>query len=292
MALVAPAGPIDQARLDNAVAMCASLGLEPVAGAAVLQRTGYLAGGDQARADDLRHALQDTSIDAVWALRGGYGTARLLPHLDFAHLATTPKAYIGFSDNTTIHLALARRHVVSFHAPHAGGDFPAFAEKSFRSVLFDGQSGVLATPPDAPLQSVQRGVAEGRLVGGNLSLLAAAAGTDIALRGDGVLLFIEEIEEPPYRIDRMLTQLLHSGALDGVAGIVIGQFSSCDDGAASALDVLSERLQPLGVPIVANAPLGHVPDNWTIPVGVRARLDAHDSPTLTTLESAVAELAA
>ena len=147
---------------------------------------------------------------------------------------------------------------------------------------------MLSTPPDAPLRSVRRGVAEGRLLGGNLSILAAAAGTDIALRGDDVLLFIEEIEEPPYRIDRMLTQLLHSGAFDGVAGIIIGQFTSCDDVTAAALDVVIERLSPLGVPIVANAPFGHVPDNWTIPVGIRARLDAGDSPTLTTLESAVA----
>ena len=292
MALVAPAGPIDQPRLDNALAMCARLGLVPVAGPSALQRTRYLAGADDARAADLRNALEDSSIDAVWALRGGYGTVRLLPHVELTHLAAAPKAYIGFSDNTSIHLALARRRISSFHAPHAGGDFPPFAEASFRSILFAGESGVLPTPPGAPLQTVQSGHAEGRLLGGNLSLLAAAAGTAIALRGDGVLLFIEEIEEPPYRIDRMLTQLLHSGALDGVAGIIIGQFTSCDDATASALDVVIERLQPLGVPIVANAPIGHVPENWTIPVGIRARLDAGDAPTLTTLEAAVAELAA
>ena len=112
------------------------------------------------------------------------------------------------------------------------------------------------------------------------------------MHGGNLLLFIEEVAEPPYRIDRMLTQLLHSGSFDGVAGIIIGQFTSCDDDTASALDVVIERLRPLGVPMITNAPIGHVPDNWTIPVGVCARLDAGDTPTLTLLESAVAELAA
>ncbi|MEO5509835.1 MAG: LD-carboxypeptidase, partial [Longimicrobiales bacterium] len=182
MALIAPAGPIDAERLDRAVSLCSQLGLESVAGASALARTGYLAGSDDARAADLQSAIDDPQIDAIWALRGGYGAMRLLPRLRFEALRAKPRAYIGFSDNTSVHLALALAGVVSFHAPHAGGDFPPFAEEWFRRILFDpSDTTALTAPSGAPLEVWQNGVAEGRLIGGNLSLLAAAEGTAHAL---------------------------------------------------------------------------------------------------------------
>ncbi len=267
--------------------MCAALGLEAVVGESATARTGYLAGVDTARAADLQRSIDDPGIDAIWALRGGYGTVRLLPHVNFDAMRTRPKAYIGFSDNTSIHLALARLGVVSFHAPHAGGDFPPFAETWFRRILFDGASAVaLDVPEGAPLDVWRGGVAEGRLIGGNLALLAAAEGTSNAIASDGVVLFLEDIGEPPYRIDRLLTQLAMSGVLAGVAGVVVGQFTDCSDATADGLDVVRGQLADLAIPIVANAPIGHVPDNWTVPVGVRVRLDA-DAGNISLLEPAV-----
>jgi muramoyltetrapeptide carboxypeptidase len=275
VALIAPAGPINDERLAQATAMCARLELDPVIGASALSRTGYLAGSDESRAADLQRAIDDPDIHAIWALRGGYGTMRLLSRLRFDALRSSPKAFIGFSDNTSIHLALARAGFVSFHGPHAGGDFPEFAEQCFRAVLYDSsRPAQLVAPAGSALEVWHEGTAEGRLIGGNLALLSASEGTPYAMPADGAILFIEDIAEPPYRVDRLLMQLVLSGALDRVAAVVVGQFTDCDDATASSLDIVRDQLLPLGVPIIANAPIGHVENNWTLPVGIRARVHA------------------
>lgn len=289
MALIAPAGPIDEARVQRAIAMCAQLGLEPVIGAGALARTDYLAGPDAARAADLRSALLDPQIDAVWALRGGYGTMRTL--LELGGLPEhAPRAYIGFSDNTAVQLALLRAGIVSFHGPHAGGDFPPFAEECFRRVLFDAKpAGVLALPDgDARVVCLATGRAQGALVGGNLSLLAALIGTPWAMQARGRIVFIEEIEEPHYRIDRMLTQLRAARALDGAVAVIFGQFTNCDaTGCARPLEeTLNGLVAHLNVPVGYGYPFGHVANNWTLPLGVQARFDA-DEGTLELLEPAV-----
>jgi muramoyltetrapeptide carboxypeptidase len=264
---------------------CTALGLVGVPGTAASARAGYLAGSDAMRAADLQDAIDDDAIDAIWALRGGYGTVRLLPLVSFEGMRESPKAYVGFSDNTSIHLALARLGVVSFHGPHAGGDFPEFAAQSFRNALF-GDAPSLIAPADAPLESWCSGVAEGRLIGGNLALLAAAEGTPYAGPFDDAILFIEDVTEAPYRVDRLMMQLSLSGSFDRVAGVIVGQFTDCDDATTRATDVIRESLAPLHIPVLANAPIGHVPNNWTVPVGIRARLDA-DAGSITLLESAV-----
>jgi muramoyltetrapeptide carboxypeptidase len=288
--LVAPAGPITDARLEAALRQCEALGLEAVVARSALRRRGYLAGSDDERAADLQQALDDGAVDAVWALRGGYGTMRLLRALDLAALRTRPKAFIGFSDNTAFHLALLRSGVVSFHGPHAGGAFPAFTERCFRSVLFEAApAGVLPLPEaGARLETVVGGVAEGALVGGNLALLAATCGTPYRLEAHGRIVFLEDVGEATYRIDRALMQLRLSGALDGLAGLIVGQFT---EGGAEHPDLplsrlLEENATALGAPCVAGAPVGHVDDNWCLPLGVRARLDA-DAGTVEILEPAV-----
>jgi muramoyltetrapeptide carboxypeptidase len=300
VALVSPAGPIDEARLAAALEMCASLGLDPVVGRSATARTGYLAGADEARAADLQNAIDDPGIDAIWALRGGYGTMRLLPLVDFTALLDAPRPYIGFSDHTAVHLALARLGIVSFHAPHAGGDLPPFAHAWFERILFGQPAAAtahealesdrveLAAPETSPLQTWHGGSAEGRIVGGNLALLAALEGTPFAVPSDGAVLFMEDIGEAPYRIDRLLTQLSLSGALERVAAFIIGQFTDCDDPTGSALDLVRAHVSRFGVPVIANAPIGHVPNNWTVPIGVPVRIDA-DTATVTLLESAVSE---
>lgn len=280
---------MDEVRIERALGNCDRLGLEPVLGAGARQRMDYLAGSDDTRADDLRGALLDPRIDAVWALRGGYGTMRTLAAL--RHLPPhAPRPYIGFSDNTAVHLALLQSGVVSFHGPHAGGELSPFAEDVFRRVLFSADAaGELPLPPDAPPPvALAPGRAEGELIGGNLSLLASLVGTPWQPDVRGRLLFIEEVSESFYRIDRMLMQLRLAGTLDDVAGVVLGQFTECtgDDPARAITDVLHELLAPLGVPVGYGYPFGHVVDNWTLPLGVRARFDA-GAGSLALLEPAV-----
>jgi muramoyltetrapeptide carboxypeptidase len=291
VALVSPAGPISDARLASALDTCARLGLDAVVGGAALRRHGYLAGEDAERAADLNAVLADPSIDAVWALRGGYGTMRILDALRFGPLEAQPKAFIGFSDNTAIHLALARDGIVCFHGPHAGGAFPPFTEQCFRSVLFSAEAaGTLPVPAGSPMTAVVPGTAEGRLAGGNLSLLAALCGTPWALDARGAILFLEEVGEPTYRIDRALTQLRLAGTLEGIAGLVLGQFTERrpSDNDLILEEVLAAFATDLDVPCIAGAPIGHVDDNWCLPVGVRARLDAA-AGTLSLLEPATSE---
>jgi muramoyltetrapeptide carboxypeptidase len=284
VALIAPAGPVPEARMELALERCRRLDLEAVPGAAVRSRhAGYLAGSDGDRLRDLQAALTDPAIDAVWAVRGGYGTMRLLQQVDLAPLVTAPKAFIGFSDNTAVHLALRARGVVSFHGPHAGGDNTALSEDCLRQVLWHAEAaGTLPAAPRAPV-TLRGGSAEGALTGGNLTLLAAMCGTPAAPSARGCILFVEEIDERPYRIDRAWTQLVLSGALDGVAGIALGRFTECG---GDVLELMERLTAPLGVPVVAELPIGHEPDNWTLPLGVRASLDA-DAGRLQLLEPAV-----
>ena len=287
VALVAPAGPITDERISIALDRCARFGLVPVLGTAARSRhAGYLAGSDDERLEDLRWALIAPDIDAVWALRGGYGTMRLLQRLDLGPVVEHPRAYIGFSDNTAVHLALHARGIVSFHAPHAGGDATPLAENCLRDVLFHARpAGVLPLPSEPQPVTLRSGTAEGPLIGGNLALLAGMCGTPGAMHARGAILFVEDIGEPFYRLDRQWTQLMLAGVLDGVAGIAFGRFTDCGD--TGELRALLERFadEP-GVPAVMDLPIGHEPDNWTLPLGVRARLDAARG-TLELLEPAV-----
>ncbi len=292
VALVAPGGPVSGRRIAAAERRCRALGLEPVLGGAVHGRLGYLSGEDAARAEDLARAVADPAIAAVWAVRGGYGAMRILDRVDLRPLRRMPKPFIGFSDNTAIHLALDRLDVVSYHGPHAGAqEFPAWTEACFRRILFDG-GGAGALPADDEAErptTLREGVAEGRLAGGNLALLAALCGTPYALRGRGRIVVVEDVGEPVYRIDRMLVQLELAGCFDGAAGLAFGQFTEVDTRADERPlgDVLRERASAIGVPAVAGLPIGHGARSWTLPLGVRVRLDA-DARTLELLEPSTA----
>lgn len=276
VALVAPAGPIHEDRLEGALAHCREFGLEPVPGASILARTGYLAGSDELRAADLQRAIDDPTVDAIWAIRGGYGALRILPRVDWSAMTERPRPYIGFSDNTAVHLALAARNVMSFHAPHPGSSFPDFSRAAFRSVLFEGAIGCLPLPAAANPVTLRSGVATGRLIGGNLALLAALAGTPWALRARDCIVLLEDVGEAVYRIDRALVQLILSGALEGVAGFAIGQFTErpVAQNDRDLRDVITELLEPFGVPILAGLPFGHIDEQWSLPIGALARMDA------------------
>jgi muramoyltetrapeptide carboxypeptidase len=291
IALVAPAGPLGDGAVDRAIDRVHAWGFEAVPGEHVRKRHGYLSAMDQERAQDLNAALADDSVDAVWALRGGYGVMRILPSVDWESLARHPRAVIGFSDNTALHLGIQRLGMTSFHGPHpATNELNDFSRDSLLSALtLTDAPGILPFPADAPgAEAIAGGTAEGRLVGGNLSLIAATLGTPYAINADGAILFLEEVGEAPYRVDRLLQQLRLAGVLNGVAGIALGAFTEGGDDADSpgVRDVLADVLGGLGVPVAHGFPFGHVDDNWTLPVGVRARLDA-DAGTVELLEPAV-----
>lgn len=287
VALVAPAGPLGPGVLDKAIDRCRTLGLEPVVYPAATRRTGYLAGSDEERLADLQAAFDDQATDGVWALRGGYGTLRILDGLDLARQRRDPIPFIGFSDNTNVHALHGQAGVVSFHGPHPGADFPPETEASFRAALFSGEApGPLTSRPgDHAPHVLSEGRAEGRLIGGNLAILASLCGSRDSISARGRILFLEDVGEPAYRVDRMLHQLLRAGVLDGVAGLAFGRFTGVSEGLSDILAVLSEFADRLGVPAVADLPFGHVEHNCTVPVLASARLDA-DAVTLTVTEPA------
>lgn len=289
VALVAPAGPVAPERIEASTRRCRDLGLEPVLFPGAGGRHRFLAGPDAARLADLQAAFDDPSIDAIWALRGGYGTVRLLAKLDLSRQRKAPVPYIGFSDNTTIHARHAALGVVSFHGPHPGGDFPPETEASFVRTLFEAEPAGRLDPraADPAPCALVGGVAEGALVGGNLSLVASLCGTRDALAARDRILFLEDVGEPAYRVDRMLLQLERAGAVDGVRGLAFGRFSEApDEDLHPVADALREFAERLGVPAVHDLPFGHVAHNCTLPVGVRARLIADDA-TLEVVEPAV-----
>ena len=283
VALLAPAGPLSgPAELDVALANARALGWEPVAGANVLARHDYLGGSDAERLQDLNAALADERIDAIWCVRGGYGAMRLLPFVDYASLTRRPRALIGFSDITALHAAVGTRcELVTYHGPTARGTLSAFSRESLVRATIEGRD-PCGVAPDAC--TIRGGRAHGPLVGGNLALLAGLAGTPYAPDYRGALLVLEDVGEPAYRIDRMLTQLALSGALGQIAGLVVGHFtdSSPDDELSHrSLEVmLREAANVAGVPAIAGAPIGHIADQWTIPLGAIAQLDA-DALSLT-----------
>ncbi len=251
----------------------------------IVARHGFLAGSDARRLAELREALADPSVDAIVAARGGYGVTRLLSRLHPEAVRDAKKLLVGFSDLTALHALWARAGLRSIHGPMVcalGRAEPAQVER-WMAVAEGG-----AIEPFRALEPLAPGVAEGPLVGGNLAVLAAVAGTAHAPPLEGAILFLEDVGEAPYRVDRMLTTLRDAGWLARVAGVALGTFTGCharDDG-RTVDEVLADRLGDLGVPVVRGIGAGHVPDNLELPLGARARLDA-DRGALDLLERAV-----
>lgn len=279
VALIAPAGPIrGKDDLNRATENVRALGWTPRTGTHVLARDGYLAGNDALRLADLNLALADDAVDAVWCIRGGYGIMRILETVDYAALRRRPKAIIGYSDVTALHAAIATRcDIVTFHGPTARGVLTPFSRRSLECAL----SGADSCGVAENAETLRSGRARGRLVGGNLALLCALTGTPFAPNYDDAILVIEDVNEAVYRIDRMLTQLRLAGALARCKGLVFGQFTDIPGdspeeslGARSLKDVLGELADAVRVPCIAGAPVGHIADQWTLPLGADAEIDA------------------
>jgi muramoyltetrapeptide carboxypeptidase len=291
--VVAPAGVVDERRLQAGVEAVRGLGFEVRLGAAVRSRAGYLAGDDAARLADLETMLDDPTVKAVFCARGGYGSQRLVPRLASDALARTPKILMGYSDVTALLAASLAAGVVGVHGPMVADDFARGLSDPARAHVER-----LLTDPDyrwrCPVPDALRpGVARGRLVGGCLTVLATTLGTPWALDTRGAVLFLEDVHERSYRLDRLLLQLRQAGKLDEVAGVVLGTFEACGsfDGVAP-IDVLRDHFRDAPYPVGFGVTAGHllaerdVP-NWALPLGIEVELDLGHGE-LRALEGAVA----
>jgi muramoyltetrapeptide carboxypeptidase len=289
--VIAPAGPVDPAVLPAVEAVYARFGWRSRLYPSCRARHDtlpYLAGPDALRLADLHAALADDEVAAIHCLRGGYGTLRLLPAIDTALLRAKPKLLMGFSDITALHALWAAEGLPSLHAPMPASDLirPGREDDvaAWAALLRQGlPAGTVLAPELEPGEPVHPGVAEGVLIGGNLSLVAALCGTPWAWNPHGAILFLEDVSESLYRVDRYLTQLQLAGVLHAVAGIVLGSFSETEP----PEPLLRERLLPLcraaAKPLLGGWPTGHGAPNRPLPLGLRARLDA-GAGTLTLLQ--------
>jgi muramoyltetrapeptide carboxypeptidase len=277
--LVAPAGPLSSdEEFARAKRVVESLGLVPRVARNASKRDGYLAGSDDERAADFNEAARDPDVRGIFALRGGYGTMRILDAIDYDALADDPKVVLGYSDLTALLNAVTQRTgLVTFHGPVVGLSQFDTNERAWL------QRATMSASPIGELtaEGVQRltaGNARGRLCGGNLSLVAALAGTPYQIDTEGALLIVEEVDEAPYRIDRMLTQLRLTGALERAAGILVGRCKNCEVderhpyAAMPLARTLRDRLGDLGVPVLSDLPIGHDGAQWTVPIGLPAQL--------------------
>lgn len=293
IAVVAPSGWVSQTRLAVGIEMLRGWGFEVRVMPAARTGRGYLAGeSDEQGAAELSACFADPEIAGIICARGGYGAMRLLPYIDWDAVRANPKVFCGYSDITALHMAIRREAgFVTFHGSmvQRQGDEPELhpwsAASLRRAITATDALGAVASPDDGPrVTTLTSGVAAGPLVGGNLTLAASLCGTPWQLDARGCLLALEDTDEAPYRVDRMLTQLLLADVLDGVQGIIFGDSPTCEPRAGdprpvSLVDVLCDRLGPLGVPLVYGFPCGHSPVRATLPLGIRATLDA-DAGTL------------
>lgn len=293
VALVAPASSFPAEEIDAGVAELARLGLQAVYDQSIFDKERFVAGSAQTRAAAIRKAWADPDIAALVAIRGGYGSAQLLPLLDPGPMLDARKALIGYSDITALLVMHVQRGLPAIHGPMIDRRFSkgtaAYDEDSFRRVLMQAEPAGELRP--GQLEALHGGTATGVLVGGTLTQLMSSMGTPWAFDPPpGAILFLEDIGERPYRIHRLLTQAAQAGIFANAAGIVFGEFPGCDEpgGDPAIRDVLREFTSELGVPVLFNFPSGHTSGpTWTLPFGVRAEITASSSPCLRLLESAV-----
>lgn len=313
--LIAPAGYADDAEFQRAVQNLESLGFKVKLGKNVRQRYLYLGGTDQQRVDDIHWAFSDAEVKAVWTLRGGYGITRLLPSLDFNLIKKNPKIVIGYSDITALLNAIHQNTgLVTFHGPGGSSTYSDYTKTHVLNVLTNpstpykveiSANNKLREDEAYKTQTITKGKARGQLVGGNLTLLSVMNGTPFQLKDTkGKILFIEDVNEPPYKIDRMLTQLRQAIDMRSLAGVACGIFTENNRRPAPAanetpqtpptneppettvIDVIKDRLSDLGIPVVYGLSFGHIREQFTLPIGIEAEFDT-ESATMTFLESGV-----
>lgn len=272
--VVAPSSPFDRVRFDAGVALIEQAGLQVRFDEDIFSAQRFLAGDDERRLREIENALADPHAKALWLARGGYGATRLLPRLDPSRVAQARKWLVGFSDATALHALWARAGVQSVHGANVTtlADWSADAREGLFACLRKPERRRLLGRPCGRKARVR-----GELIGGNLTLLAAMAGTSFLPRAEHCIVLIEDVGERPYRLDRVVTQLHQCGFFERVAGVIIGQLTDCEEPGAvqswRAIDVVSEALAPLGVPVVADLPFGHASTSLALALGITAELD-------------------
>jgi muramoyltetrapeptide carboxypeptidase len=281
--VIAPSSPFDAAAFERGIAVLEGpLGLRTRMRADVVARRGFLAGDDARRIEEWREAVADADAKAIFCARGGYGAMRILPAIDPAPLLAAPKLLVGFSDVTPLHLVLNGAGLASVHGPVITqlGRAPDEAVRHLAALLRQDAPPPGPWDPAAPgagvvaAETLRPGRVTAPLLGGSLTLLAHLCGTPWQPRLSGAILFLEDVEEKPYRLDRYLTQLRLAGALRGVAAVAVGQLTGCDTPGQRGLDVVREVVRALGVPAVAGVPAGHEDAHFALPLGARATLVA------------------
>ena len=300
--LITPGSFIDDDGLQKAVTNLEGLDFQVKLAKNIRAERGFTAGTDAQRLADLHSMFADKQVAGIWCARGGYGCSRLLPEIDYGLIQKHPKVLVGFSDITALLQGIYKETgLVGFHGPVGSSDFTEYTVKYLIKVLrkpndkvripLSKENATLAQTDNVfQTTTIRGGKAKGKLVGGNLSLLAPLAGTKYQPNIKGKLLFIEEIGESPYRIDRMLTQLRQSYPLRDAAGIILGVFRGCEmkegSRSLSLMDTLKDRLGDLNIPVFYGAAIGHIENNMTLPIGIKASFNA-DSGLITLLEKGV-----
>ncbi len=285
LGIIAPASPLKDRKMFLIKKRIEEMGFRPIIGKSCYASKGYLAGEDRLRAQDLNHMFLDKKVKGIMCIRGGYGAIRILEELDYDLIHKNPKVFIGYSDITAIHIAIHEKsNLVTFHGPMVASDMipgiHPFSKKYFKKAM-DSQisMGKICNPQNEKIECIAGGIGEGEIIGGNLAVLSSTIGTPFEINTKGKLLFLEEIGEKPYKIDRMLQQLKLAGKLEDAAGIILGDFNGCEreNGKSSftLMEVLKDHLHNLGKPVIYNLKAGHCIPNITIPFGVRAILDGN-----------------
>jgi len=293
--LIGPSSPTPIERIEATIEEIQSLGFKVIMGESCYSAHGYLSGSDELRAKDVNEMFNNKNVDGIWCIRGGYGTPRILDKIDYHMIRLNPKVFIGYSDITALHIAINQKsELVTFHGPMASTELfhkiDDFTLECLNKNIMDNQAlGLINNPKDIEIQTLVAGKCEGKLIGGNLSLVSGTIGTPYEVDTKGKILFLEDIDEEPYKIDRMLTQLKLSGKLDDAEGFIFGDWNNCvaeePEKSLTLMEIFNELIVPLGKPTIYNLMAGHCKPMITLPFGVNARLDA-DNKNLFIDESA------
>ena len=294
--LISPSSPTAIENIEKAESKLKEMGFKVKMGKSPYEVYGYLSGTDEIRANDINEMFSDKEVNGIICIRGGYGTPRILDLIDYDIIRKNPKVFVGYSDITALHIAFSQKSdLVTFHGPMGTsnliGNFSEFTKKSFLKAIMNAEPiGEVFNPEGEEIIKINGGLAEGTIIGGNLSLIVDTIGTPYEIDLKGKILLIEEIGEDPYKIDRMINQLRLSGKLEETEAIILGDFNNCEDGkhpeSLSLKQIFDDHIKAIGKPTIYNLKTGHCEPMITLPFGVRARLDA-DKKELTILENAV-----
>ncbi|MCB0730523.1 MAG: LD-carboxypeptidase [Ignavibacteriae bacterium] len=296
--LVSSASAIKDNHLAEATENLTKLGFKVKYNETIKEKYGYLAGSDSARAEDLNLMFADDEVDAIFEIRGGYGCARMLPKIDYDLIKKNPKIVLGYSDITSLLYAIYKKtNLVCFHGPVGTSTYNEYSLKHFNNILENPKENYeMKNLPDEEDQIIvfNEGIGEGELVGGNLSIVVSMIGTEYDIDTKGKIIFLEDIGEEPYRIDRMLTQMKQAGKFKDCVGVALGVFRNCDvneddpefENSLTLVQVFKDILGELNVPVIYGLSFGHIENKFTLPFGIKSRLNTY-TKSLTLLENAV-----